>query len=216
MDLPRSSQLVIAASTVLAVSYFVFFWSDPLVKIFPIIALVLFLYMDTSTITTNRALKSGVIYALIFSSVGDVLLEINFNMLDADPEGAKPYFLGGLAAFLVAHIVYIRVFSADTTKIHPSLKLLLFCFYGGMMYTLLPNVKQELLVPILVYGAAIAFMGATMIARYHVPEIHPQSKFLAVMGALFFMLSDSILAVNKFVYPVPNGKGIVLATYYIA
>lgn len=216
MEFPRSSLYVIVASTVLSGLYF--FQPSPLLKIFPIIALVMFLNSDTECKFSNTVLKSGVRFALIASAVGDVLLEIEDNIIGKgiNPEGDSLYFLGGLGSFLVAHILYIRAFFSDISKISIFVKILLVAFYGAMMYTLLPNAKSELLIPIVVYGAVIAFMGATMIARYNRPEIHTQSKLLALLGALSFVLSDSILAVNKFVHPVPNGKICVMITYYVA
>ena len=216
MGFPRSSLYVIVVSTVLSGLYF--FRPSPLIKIFPIITLVMFLNSNTDCKVPNTVLKQGVRFALIASAVGDVLLEIEDNNIGKgiNPEGDSLYFLGGLVSFLVAHILYIRAFFSDTTKISIFVKLLLVAFYGAMMYTLLPNAKSELLIPLVIYGAVITFMGAIMIARYNRPEIHPQSKLLALLGALSFVLSDSILAVNKFVYPVPNGKNCVMTTYYVA
>ncbi|MEH3114246.1 lysoplasmalogenase family protein [Pedobacter terrae] len=36
------------------------------------------------------------------------------------------------------------------------------------------------------------------------------------MGHCFFLLSDSILAVNKFAQPIPQSGAIIIATYMIA
>lgn len=144
------------------------------------------------------------------------MLEINFNMMEIDREAAKPFFLGSLLAFLVAHILYIRAFCCDPYKIHPFLKLLLILCNVGIMSKLMPNVNKELLFPFLTYSLAISCMVATMIARYSIPEIDPESKFLALMGACFFVLSDYILFVNNFVEPVENARNIVLINYYVA
>ena len=36
-----------------------------------------------------------------------------------------------------------------------------------------------------------------------------------MVGALSFIVSDSILAVNKFVVPIPLAKPLVMVTYYL-
>ncbi len=62
-------------------------------------------------------------------------------------------------------------------------------------------------------------MGATSITRafsYHL-GISNRSKLVGLIGAVFFMASDTILAINKFHSPpIPNGKMYVMITYYIA
>ena len=43
-----------------------------------------------------------------------------------------------------------------------------------------------------------------------------QSKYWVLIGAVFFVTSDSILAINKFYCPVPNPLLWIMSTYLIA
>ncbi len=43
-----------------------------------------------------------------------------------------------------------------------------------------------------------------------------QRDWMWGVGAVLFVLSDAILAVNKFVSPVPDGSFLIMATYYAA
>jgi uncharacterized membrane protein YhhN len=206
MRFPYSSVYAVIAFSLLTCLYF--FRPSPLLKIFPIIALIGFLNSDTECKEVRSAAKINVRFALIASAVGDVLLEID--------ESHPLYFLGGLLSFLFAHILYIRAFYTDIAQISVFMKLLLVSYYSAMMWILLPNAENALVVPIIIYGSVITYMVATIIARCQVKHVHYQSKFLSLIGALFFAVSDSILAVNKFASPIPRGKTWVMITYYAA
>jgi uncharacterized membrane protein YhhN len=79
-----------------------------------------------------------------------------------------------------------------------------------MIYTLKPMVG-ELLPAIVVYATVISLMLLTAINRFSVAQ--KQSAQFVFWGALLFVLSDTLLAINKFHTPF-NGAGVaVMATY---
>jgi uncharacterized membrane protein YhhN len=166
-----------------------FLW---LLKVLPILALIIaVLQAPTSDI------KPYLLAALIFSGCGDVLLAIDS-------------FVYGLTAFLVAQIIYAFVFSRFWKSIKTR-RLLYFCMLAYSMVVvclLLPHLGT-LKLPVIAYLCVISIMGILAI----------QSSLplrWAVIGALFFIASDSLIAINKFVSPLPLEGVLIMGTYYAA
>ena len=68
--------------------------------------------------------------------------------------------------------------------------------------------------PVAAYVVAIALMAAQAIGRATVLRDAP--SVLVALGAGCFMLSDTLLAINRFVTPLPMSQVWVLSTYYAA
>ena len=69
-------------------------------------------------------------------------------------------------------------------------------------------------IPVSIYIVVIANMGWLALERFNsTPTL---GTFLAAMGALLFMISDGVLALNKFRKPFFSAELIVLSTYFIA
>ncbi len=140
--------------------------------------------------------------ALALSSLGDVLL-------DLDPERL---FVYGLGSFLLAHLVYVFLFiryrrrTPTIGAVHALLAALVLLYSIAVSLWLLPSLG-DLIVPVAIYMCAITAMVASAIfARFPNPWI--------VVGAVLFLISDSLLAVNKFKTPVPYRDYLVWSTYY--
>lgn len=147
-----------------------------------------------------RALISA---GLACSLVGDVLL-----MLPAD------LFTQGLAAFLLAHLCYIRAFATHGGKQAPRWWLLPLGAFGlGMLAILRPGVGG-LLVPVGGYVAVILVMFWQAAGRWH--ALRSRGAALAAVGAGSFLLSDGALALNRFHAPIPRASLLVLGSYYLA
>jgi uncharacterized membrane protein YhhN len=89
---------------------------------------------------------------------------------------------------------------------------------GAGMYAFLwhGGLPAALRIPVGAYVVVIACMAAQAIGRAAVlRDANPSAPWVAV-GACFFMLSDSLLATNKFVAPLPLASLWVLSTYYAA
>jgi alkylglycerol monooxygenase len=156
----------------------------------------------------SRQLKSLLLAALLASLAGDVLLMLPGN-----------YFIPGLAAFLVAHLFYIVLLqrSAAPAQWFPSrIALAATLVYGTAMYVVLwPGLRGPVLAgAVAVYVVVIALMAAQALGRAAV--LHNRAATLVALGACFFMLSDTLLALNRFVQPLPMVGLWVLGTYYIA
>lgn len=124
---------------------------------------------------------------LVASAAGDAALS---------RDGERP-FLAGLAAFLLAHILYVvlflnlwgnaDIFAAEPWRALAVIVLIVFCV--SMLRRLMPTLQRTMLLPVLAYVAAITAMG---IAAFGVPG------GLVSAGAALFIASDAILAVRKF------------------
>ena len=137
----------------------------------------------------------------LFSTGGDIALEL-------DRDG---YFVVGLALFLVAHLFYSAAFLQDARPAaarRPAMVLLL--VYSSLLTILLWPALGEFLLPVLIYIVAITAMGVIAAMR------PGPGAWLVVAGAFLFILSDSLIAINKFLRPVPANRFAVMSTYYSA
>ena len=148
-----------------------------------------------------------VLAVLIFSLIGDVFL-----MFDG-------YFIQGLAAFLIAHLCYIYAFLPEASRFFskkefylPSIAILVYAYFFLMQ--ILPNIAEPLQkVPITVYGLTISGMLLTVLHRWN--NVSKNSFWFVLVGATLFVLSDSLIAVSKFVAPFPMSGILIMATYGI-
>jgi sterol desaturase/sphingolipid hydroxylase (fatty acid hydroxylase superfamily)/uncharacterized membrane protein YhhN len=125
------------------------------------------------------------------------------------------FFIPGLVSFLLAHLCYIAFFRQGMAWF-PS-RAALFCTLGvgAAMYAFLFNTLNPVLkIAVAAYVVVIALMAAQAIGRAVV--LRDRASLCVAFGAGFFMVSDSLLAINKFAVPLPMAQFWVLATYYVA
>jgi uncharacterized membrane protein YhhN len=139
---------------------------------------------------------------LAFATAGDVLL-------DLDPR----LFAFGLAAFLLTHLTYICLFARNRTPgaglgaPRFAAVLLILVYSTTLSVWIVPSVGK-LAAPVVCYICALtAMVCAAILARF------PQSW--VAMGAVLFLISDSLLAIHKFKTPVPLRDYLVWTTYYL-
>ena len=175
----------------------------------PLIVITLIFYFLSATKGFQSDLIIIIIRALTFSWLGDVVLMFDsFN---------KNVFLIGLLAFLFAHLIYIRFFSlvrmGEKIKLKPGLILLVVVYYSGLIY-LLFNDLHEMKIPVLVYGIVISIMF--LLALHMLFIKNKEAGKLMMLGALLFIFSDSILAINKFYESFEYAGIAIMLTYGIA
>ena len=161
----------------------------------------------------DRLVNYFLIISLIFSGIGDVLLMLPGN-----------FFIPGLVAFLAAHLLYIAVFKTSLSPVQTTgsqwfanrTALAATLLAAVVMYTLVyPGLHDPVLkVAVGLYAIVIALMAAQAVGRAHLLQT-PQARWVA-LGACFFMLSDSLLAINRFVSPIAQSALWILSTYYVA
>ena len=144
-----------------------------------------------------------VLAGIACSLAGDVLL-----MLPGD------LFVPGLVAFLLGHACFIAALLGDSRFAVPAWPLLACLAYGiANLVALWGAIAAPLRVPVVVYVAVLCSMAGQALARALRGEAPAR---LAARGALLFMLSDSVLAWDRFRGPLPLASLWVLATYYLA
>ena len=158
--------------------------------------------------STTRG-KIFIALALLASWAGDVLLF--FETID------NIYFMLGLASFLLAHIFYCIYFGRLCKPIaagRAAIVSLLVVFYGGTLLYILSPYLGDLKWPVRVYALVISLM-LLLSLFVHIAKRSRASMLLA-SGAFFFVISDSLLAINKFYISLPFAGVAVMSTYGIA
>ncbi len=142
--------------------------------------------------------------ALAFSLAGDAFLRF------------PGYFIPGLVAFLLAHLAYIALFHQGLPWFPSRRALVATLGLGVAMYGFLwlGGLPAGLRAPVAAYVLVIALMAAQAIGRASVQR--DRAALAVALGSGFFMLSDSLLATNRFVSPLPMSQVWVLSTYYAA
>ncbi len=175
----------------------------------PLLIPTLIAYLLSQTRNSASNLKKWVLFALLFSWVGDVLLMfVPTNDI---------YFLLGLAAFLLAHIFYILFFHftrlKEQIKSNPWLLVVVVIYYALLINWLSPYL-DDMKIPVRVYGVVISFM--LMLAMHMIGISNKKAGQWMMIGALLFVISDSVLAINKFYKPFELAGVIIMLTYGLA
>lgn len=164
------------------------FFTKPL--LLPIIIWFYFTYSKQEVFRINRWFLSG----LILSFLGDVFLLFGWG------------FMPGLGSFLLAHICYIIYFFKIKKKNVWSWLPFVFLYLGSFIYYIYPYLN-EMKIPVVIYGITIATMLYFSISTY---------SLLLILGAILFVISDSVLAINMFVEHSTEKELVVMITYVLA
>ncbi len=148
---------------------------------------------------------------LILSMAGDIFLML-----------PKEQFIAGLVAFLLAHVAYIIGFNASLPPFTPLglFFVTVVAAIGKELYTkiaagLEEKGKSALQKPVLAYTAVIAVMLLSALFSLFRADWSLGAALTVSLGAALFMLSDAILAWNKFVAPIRNGRVMNMAAYHL-
>ena len=154
--------------------------------------------------------RRRVLMGLGFALLGDVSL-----MLPGD------FFVPGLAAFLLAHVAFFAAWLDDSRfAVRPLAWLACLLAAVCLLGLLWPFVAPALRVPVMIYALVLATMAGQAVGRawQHAAMAdalaHPARR--AALGALLFMVSDSLLAWDRFRHALPLSALWVLGTYYPA
>lgn len=187
-------------------------WLDYIFK--PLIMISLGAHFILNTPGSDAKVRVFGIWAILFSLFGDTFLMFT----NAGPN----FFILGLGSFLVAQIGYILLFSRLNFK--GSVKsfilknpywLLVYVGYGAGIYILLfPNLDLVLKIAVFVYMSALLGMSVMAFNR---KGVQPALSFsLVFVGSLLFVVSDTLIALNKFLSPIPADRFLVMTTYMAA
>lgn len=162
----------------------------------------------------QEPVSKSVILAIVFSCAGDILLMLQ--------ERDSNFFMYGLGAFLVAHIFYILAYrqhqSADTSNELQGLQKIRYAFpiilSGTGLVVILYSRLGGMKIPVLIYAVVITTMVLAALFRFG--KTTSSSFTLVFGGAILFMISDSLIAINKFLEPLPMAGIWIMITYITA
>jgi len=157
--------------------------------------------LSALTLTTVSGSRGKLLFvSLLLCAAGDVALEL----------GAGKYFVIGLGFFLIAQIMFIVTFSRDFKMQRSRIPIIvILAIYALAIASIMTPSLKEMAIPVYFYLTAITLMGIFAALRA------AKNKF-TIYGALSFIVSDSIIAVNRFMVPVLAVDYLVMATYYLA
>ncbi|WP_152270155.1 lysoplasmalogenase [Agriterribacter humi] len=169
----------------------------------PLLMIVLMLMYAAET-GVRSTFSKIFLCALLFSWSGDLLLMFN------------GFFIGGLSAFLAAHVCYIIY----TLRINPGAKGVLqfqplfgipILAWGILLSGLLLPFLDTLKIPVIIYATVICIFWTLTLNLFGKTDKKTAALFFC--GAGQFVLSDSVLAVNQFIYPFKILPPLIMLTY---
>ena len=169
----------------------------------PLTTVLILALTATAPQPVSRGYQALVCAGLLFSLAGDVFL-----MLPRDR------FVAGLASFLLAHLFYVAAFAPRPPTLAAPPVLAALVAYGVVLLRALWPRLGPLRAPVAVYAAALLVMAWEAAERWMVLDTTP--ALLAAVGAGFFVVSDSVLAWERFRRRSAYGQAVVLGTYFAA
>ncbi|AAN69701.1 lysoplasmalogenase [Pseudomonas putida] len=191
--MPRPSHLMILALTAAALYIYALASDNTMLALMakPIPVLALIAWLRSTPVSPYRTWIS---IGLGFSVLGDILLAIPADL-----------FVFGLAAFLCAHLAYLRGYCGITLR--PALPALIFSAITGiaLLGVLASNGLGPLLIPVALYALAISAMLWRALACGGV----------AALGAGLFVFSDSLIGIDRFISPFAAAPYLIILAYWL-
>jgi len=174
--------------------------------------LLMLLVYDYSRSVIKTTFTRLLLCSLFFSFLGDLFLS---NLFDKENT-----FIFGLAAFLVAHVIYIKIFLKSKSQYSNLFRtkllipvVIVVVWALSIFISLKPNVGG-LIIPVAVYVSVITMMCLAALSRY---SYYSDSSFrLVLIGAILFMISDMIIAFNKFSSEIEYERLLIMSSYILA
>jgi uncharacterized membrane protein YhhN len=138
-------------------------------------------------------------------------------------EAQQPiFFMLGLSAFLLAHIFYVVAYRQHQDESDDNalkgIQKIRFAFPivlagTGLIVVLYPSLG-DLKLPVVIYALVLIIMVVNAVFRYG--RTSSTSFGLVFGGSLLFMMSDALLAINKFFEPVASADFWIMSAYILA
>jgi uncharacterized membrane protein YhhN len=173
----------------------------------PLVTLLMLWLAATGTSVDSAKYRLLIVGGLALSCVGDILLMLPYDL-----------FAPGLGAFLVAHLLYISAFATNGGGVRASKRAwVIFAAIAGTMLSVLWPTLGAMRIPVALYVGVIATMAWQAWGRAE--QVRTAAARRAAIGAVFFLISDGTLAMNKFHGPIGSpmvATFIVMTTYLMA
>ncbi|KAG8140455.1 hypothetical protein E2320_003140 [Naja naja] len=178
--------------------YFVLLLPEPslnstIVKCLPTFSLAFFVATHSKNGGVFKPYSRRIFCGLLFACLGDACL--------VWPE----FFLAGMGAFAICHICYIAAFGLAPLR---PLTFLVIQGLAAVSYVviLLPCLSSFYTWPVLLYSGLLGVMAWRALSC---------SKGLASAGSLIFIMSDLLVAHDKFCTSYPLARILYMSTYYL-
>ena len=204
--------LLIAALGFAALESFALWKTQPRLEYIakPAVMVTLFIWLWTASRLNSALLWFGI--GVLFSLAGDILLMFSLDR----------FFLAGLVAFLLAHIAYVIGFNIPIPGFSAwGIILAVMVGLGGtrIIRRILAQLESKgqgrMRIPIILYSFVISLMLLSAMMKLMDISWSATSSLLVSAGAFLFYISDIILAWNKFVSPIQNGRIYNIAAYHL-
>lgn len=172
--------------------------------------MILLVAFVASQQTQQKTIKILLIVALVLSLAGDCAL--------LGEDGS--FFMLGLAFFLIAHLFYIYLFLKCRQQNDHTLGIMEMAALVAIYVTLalinrsIASRLGALAWPVLIYSCVIITMLIVSLRSFKFS--HQPFTYLVPAGAALFVVSDFLLALNKFALPFPSAGILVMLTYALA
>lgn len=147
--------------------------------------------------------RVAILIGLLLSLAGDVFL-----MLPRDR------FVAGLVSFLLAHLAYLAAFTAGVRLAARPMFFIAYALVGAVLLSFLWSRLGNLRIPVLLYVAVILAMAAQAAVRASL--LGTTAALLAAVGAALFVISDSLLAFDRFRGRFASAQALIMTTYIAA
>jgi uncharacterized membrane protein YhhN len=168
----------------------------------PLIMLLIMLFYVNQTKGKRESTDKVMLLAFFFSMLGDIFLMF---------EGEK-FFMMGLGSFLITHLLYIFIFRKEGKQPNWLSRIAIAIFSIIMLLFIKDQLPMGLFIPVIVYMTAISIMAMSAAER----ATNARSYQTLLIGALLFMVSDALIALDKFAYTIPFRTLFVMGTYVLA
>lgn len=187
-------------------------WLDYLFK--PLIMISIGGYFLLNSKNLDKNLVKIAMFAFLFSLLGDSFLMIS---------GQKEiFFMLGLASFFIAQVSYIFlfkrtiIFSGKEPYLRKNLLfLIVYILYGSGIYVMLFN-QLEIVLKIAVFVYMLSLLGMSVMALNRYKTVSLASFLFVFIGSVLFVISDTLIALDKFLIQIPNDRIFVMSTYIAA
>ncbi len=156
--------------------------------------------LDSGNYTIYKIL---ILTGLLFSLIGDVFLML-----------PKDRFIAGLVSFLVAHLLFIGAMVSDLGPFYAWIPFIPIAVYMIIFLWILLPKTGKMTIPVLVY--ALVIMLFLWQAAGRAWYLAGDSSSYAFIGAVLFVISDSVLAYNKFVKSFKLAELLIMLSYWSA
>ncbi|CAG0885274.1 unnamed protein product [Darwinula stevensoni] len=190
--------------------YFVVFIPDSspslyavILKCMPIISLIFFILLHGMNLGEEYAYSRRILGGLMFSCIGDALLVY------------PQYFIQGMVAFAAAHVCYTSAFGFKPFNLSALIVVSIYAaIYLGLIFPYIYGPFKFMFPTYAFLLGGTVWRGISRVQFFE--ELWTWTKLSSCAGSILFLLSDSLIGINDFVFPVPYHQALIMTTYYAA